>query len=1238
MNLPETVSAGFYLQYLRSLRDQIKGLFGFDVYEEARTLSTFHVTEIRRPYARQIDSGATWANIVGVYTDMLCRGLPTLPSEFLERTLLEKCIERNLASEHTDKRAGSIEFSLPERDRALTPRWLEMLARAHIAIDARLRPSDFDVELFGSSEERDFYRQSLAGALGNGLCQLVEPQSSFRTLLPTSLSENYVAQMVDFAVSGPDWKLILEIDGGQHQEIAHAAGDARRDNALRANNWNVVRIAASDCLSSSTKDKLRQAVPDSNYTRFATLNYEKPLWNNQDEQLALQVVLASFAVARVQFCLLRAMAQGILSPTETHWKLAIVEWDVRAGVLALVDFVEHLRAFSNLHKLDWKPPEIDILVYYTPEFADCSVEIPDHKLRSLRIRTRSMELGTTRERFEAVDVLIDLAVLARNGYRRYSSELVDRHLATTGVAYEIRSAYHFADRRHISPLMPIPYSIEPVSITTGNSRQRQDVDEISRDSLTFFLRNIYRKLEFRDGQLPIIGRALRLEPVIGLLPTGAGKSLCYQLAALLQPGMTIVIDPLVSLMVDQVDNLLCGPSIDWIGEISSLRDAAKKAETSAAMSNGKVKILFISPERLQSRAFRETLQEFSMAYPVSYAVLDEAHCVSEWGHDFRTSYLRVAKTLRQYCRRFDLEPSLIALTGTASFAVLSDVQRELDVDDDNAQVYPNSFDRDELRYRVVNAPSSQKQQQLLRLLFNQLPEEFSTAWPDLYRQAGTETRAGIIFTPHVKGYFGAQNLSTTLFGKLNVPVKCFTGRTEGSQKETTQREFKNNQFAVLVATKAFGMGIDKPNVRYTIHYNIPPSLEAFYQEAGRAGRDRQNATCWLLFSDDSPEEADEALASDADEVTVGQIADRRGGDVHRLLWLHRNSFRGLDRELEEIKDIYRRYIGLALKGLPTESAVDLVIPFSDAEADNGMQMRRDKALYRLAILGIVEDYTLDYGKKVFEVTALALSDGQLVYNLQRYISRYKTSDVVDAVPARLQNESGRTLLGKCSAYLLRFVYEEIEKKRRAAIRSMAEVARKTASISDYREQDRYLRGELTAYLEKSPFTDALQALAGTIDPAQWLDILQLEDINGVRLLSTIDGVRLLIGGCRRTMESYPDHPGLFFLSAVGRLLLPDPDVDQAMNESRQAFRRVAAFEQRLRDVAINTMLRGYRSSLTSVQNGDRLYRQAAAVALSENPIRSLARDLYTVIPSDSRQVIYNLILTDIRSLNNRLAQ
>ncbi len=201
--------------------------------------------------------------------------------------------------------------------------------------------------------------------------------------------------------------------------------------------------------------------------------------------------------------------------------------------------------------------------------------------------------------------------------------------------------------------------------------------------------------------------------------------------------------------------------------------------------------------------------------------------------------------------------------------MLSDIQREIGIDDTRAQIYPDRFDRPELHFRICQTPSKNKWNELMALLWKHLPSDLNTPWNKLYVPQGPATQAGIVFTPFVKGDYGAKRLSTQLSSELNQPVKYFAGSLSPQQKESVLRTFKENEFSLLVATKAFGMGIDKSNIRYTVHYNIPASLEAFYQEAGRAGRDRKPAFCWLIFSDD--------------------VID---GDVDRLMWFQQQAFKG----------------------------------------------------------------------------------------------------------------------------------------------------------------------------------------------------------------------------------------------------------------------------------------------------------------------------------------------------------
>ncbi len=254
-------------------------------------------------------------------------------------------------------------------------------------------------------------------------------------------------------------------------------------------------------------------------------------------------------------------------------------------------------------------------------------------------------------------------------------------------------------------------------LTRRNAQGGYDTITETAGHLRYFLQLLFRKRDFRDGQLPILNRALQLQPVIGLLPTGGGKSLTYQLAALLQPGITLVIDPLVSLMKDQNDGLKSN-GIDACAVINSSQSEDEKKKNQIRMQESKALVVFLSPERLSIDRFRRSLSAMhSAGVYFAYGVIDEVHCVSEWGHDFRPSYLHLGRNLVEYVRPKKTgnenrdRLSLFGLTATASFDVLADVERELSGDGafpltaDSTVRYENT-NRLELQYRVVSLRAS----------------------------------------------------------------------------------------------------------------------------------------------------------------------------------------------------------------------------------------------------------------------------------------------------------------------------------------------------------------------------------------------------------------------------------------------------------------------------------------------------------------------------------------------------
>ena len=365
-----------------------------------------------------------------------------------------------------------------------------------------------------------------------------------------------------------------------------------------------------------------------------------------------------------------------------------------------------------------------------------------------------------------------------------------------------------------------------------------EITSWDEEVLQYFLQYVFRFSSFKEGQQEGIERILSRKDSIILLPTGSGKSLIYQLASLLVPGKIIVISPLTSLIIDQIDNLF----YQGVDCASAIYHGNTTDASDTSFSDPRITLTYISPERLQVKSFRDSIDNLLIKNSVFAVAVDEAHCVSEWGHDFRTAYLNIGRTSREVFQKNGKLPVIVALTGTASSAVLKDVQRELNIHDYDAIITPETFDRKELRFHVFKSSSKSKQRQLDSVINNYIPSQFQQNPARFFGLSNDNSNGGIVFCPHVNGDFGVQKVCRQLAALApsdyysGAAPKDFNGNWD-AQKHKVSSAFKSNQINLLVATKAFGMGIDKPNVRFTVHYGIPGSIESFYQEAGRAGRD-----------------------------------------------------------------------------------------------------------------------------------------------------------------------------------------------------------------------------------------------------------------------------------------------------------------------------------------------------------------------------------------------------------------
>ena len=744
MNILDQLHSGYILD---SVQIELSKLVSQPV-ELQRSLRELSYFDIQYAFSPQSFSDPT----VVILENLISRGLPTRPSIYIEDLFGELF---GTSKKRINEKIGDIHYQSTEQLRE----HIDLIYNSLFVVDPRITVDA--VRFQGDSEaESNFFREILP-QFHPSLIQIIEPQRSIQSIIQ---KRQFVKQRVDFALEFPEtgkWSkgMVIEIDGRQHQEVlSQKSLDKRRDEALKQAGWYTTRITTKE-LASLPRAKIQPIENFLSHPYFCRIkeNFDHPIWTKEFGLDALQIALSPFAIARVQKSILFLISSGVLRFDQESWDIAILERDVPCGLIAVRDIEQ---AFQNIFSLEGegrKLPRIDLHIFNTAEFAPCEL---NRGIETVRIERFVPDVD--------YDAIIDISMLQRT---RINYPPIDGLEQLSNYLKISTSRTIFKERRFRSAT-PIKY-------------HTSDVDkEENSASLIYFLQNIFRKQNFREGQIKILKRTLALESVIALLPTGAGKSLTYQLSVLLQPGIAIIIDPLKSLMRDQDENLKAA-GIDSTVFINSSLSPQDRRRASEGMSQGLYQFIFISPERLQIGEFRKHLQSMKNIY-FTYCIVDEAHCVSEWGHDFRTSYLRLGSNARKYCKTKADELPIIALTGTASFDVLSDVRRELDIPA-NAVIAPQKYGRKELTFRVqqVGEPSvpygatekqikelvAKKKAEALFQILNEIPHH---SWSNAHQyesltQFFSEQNSGIVFCPHVTGKHGVEAVSKEL--KANRKIK-----------------------------------------------------------------------------------------------------------------------------------------------------------------------------------------------------------------------------------------------------------------------------------------------------------------------------------------------------------------------------------------------------------------------------------------------------------------------------------
>lgn len=1076
-----------------------------DEYSLARALSQTALLFDRRRDQAPTDA----ARLLGtLLSKLLQRGRTPLPTLNVEKASLKAhgLIDWIQELPAADPEIG-IELSRGFAGKVTSDSIVSMLTtRGPFALD-----EDFEFRgpspssLFDSELESKFLTRWVPEHLGPAAGHWFTPQASLDRLLEAHNIDEAGARRIDFLFAHPAaLPLAIEIDGPEHLE--NVSVDDDRDSKLASIGIKVVRVPNAELLAGwgPHLDDIK-----SHCAMVLSVRSLAPA-----EKGLIQAVLDCSAGAKIQLAVARALLFGWLNDTAA-WSVH-VQGAPPVATAAVVDVLDLASALETLYGLSLTPQKVSI---QTEAGVACYSRGQDG------IWTSAVDQSTPHTSALHIAVEPHLSPFHR----------LNPGIANQSPAIVIRSTY-----------LPIDFSLETVA-------ERRPVCVASlpqaEPALQTVLQHVFRKRRFRESQARSIVNALKQIDTIVLLPTGAGKSLVYQLAGLLMPGITLVIDPIVALIEDQVEGMR-QYGIDRAAAVTSaVVSQGTLRRLLRGIERGEYHFVLHSPERLQSPEFRQALRAVAQSSVVNLAVVDEAHCVSEWGHDFRPAYLNVGRNLRDFGRdKFGQSPALLALTGTASRAVLRDVLTELQIDRSNseAMIRPASFDRAELRFGITRCERDGDVNAALRGLVLSLPSKFSVPRATFFQAAGRSTASGIVFVPFVNGRsHGIMSAINEVRSATQSDTTYYSGKAPKGlesnwefHKRANVRKFKSNQSPILVSTKAFGMGIDKPNIRYTVHVGMPGSLEAFYQEAGRAGRDRKVAHCAVVFAEQDAGRTDWLLDSAVDVNALRQRYDTvrsdrgSGDDVTRALWFHLNAFTGQDREVEQVEDV------LDLLP-PLDRNLTVRVPFADGDDSK----EREKAIYRLVKVGVVADYEVMYGSRVYSVYLKPFDLNQCKRVFLDYVHMAQPGRALtiahqlDSISPAEPKEAARWL----AEVLIDFTYDVVERSRRRAIHEAILLARNG-------EDDRRIRRRLLDYLQEGVGAEQFQELLerSEVQLAPWREIA--DQIHTPMEAGEIRGLVI------RALESFPDHPGALLLRAVTEMMCSDSDDTITAQALRMAFR------------------------------------------------------------------------------------
>ncbi len=1006
------------------------------------------------------------------------------------------------------------------------------------------RPSSYESLALDSNAERQFL--SWAEETHPGSSRWMIPQASFEQVLkvghhlkngkaikgakpPKVLggADGFGMRRVDFLFAPPGGgvPMVFEVDGPLHEVPKHKAVDDARDKALKNAGITTYRVPTSE-LDLGSGEHLKTAAALLGAVDHSP-NPNDPRWG------AIQLQRFFLAIST-------AIRAGALQGD--RWTIGVED---PTGV-ALAACEPYFRLLSAVFDL-WGAAS------FLP--AEVVLVDGDEAMCLWGLKERAMSCALRADAASAADVVIRLQM-----HLTPVADLPEPRCCPCVVVRSTALPCEVADqgahlRQALQARQPPDGGMAAVAKRNDKPvRRLPDGGIATRDALREVLLAIFAKTDFREGQAEAIQLLLAGKDCGVLLPTGAGKSIVYQLAGMCSPGCTLVISPLVALIDDQ-ERGLRSHGCDRVLGITSHKIKKAGKEIHEQLANADADFVFVAPERLQIKQFRAALDSLSQRAAITHVVIDEAHCVSEWGHDFRPCYLNIRRIVRRRCQDgLGFGPALAALTGTASRPVLSDMLQQLEIPEmEEHIVRPATFDRRELRYSVVKAPVSEVPSRLGDVL-REIPGLLGAEVQGFYDVQEDRTNSGIVFTRTVDGQHGVlearevvneEGISTTIFAGRK-PKKLGIGNWE-VEKRANATKFLHNQANAMVSTLAFGMGIDKPNIRWVMHYGLPNSLEAYYQEAGRAGRDRREAACVLILGESDRKRNQDLLSPVLDLEALrqshGNVPNKVRDFVTTALYLHLSNFPGVKAETETLGEVVQelfghvplvspRPISLAPKAMKFEAQMK---PDDFKKAKDGEQRRREQALCRLARLGAVVDYRLDYNNQQFDVS---LADGgdalreDLLARLPELLTELE--GIERPMPAGLLKPLSLTkVICGCGSQYIETLYRTMEASRRRSLREMYLAASETdGEVFRQRILDYLNEGHILNQMEDLR-RDQLTSVEG-FRLAPWSEALDL--MHDAVDATVLRNAREMQAATARLLESYPQHPGLLLCRGVAGVL------------------------------------------------------------------------------------------------------